>query len=842
MSVHSKVRQLVADKKGKIKDKEFFLSKVLSKHFEDIAYGVTQKFGKSRIKVELQWDNTEGATIACTNNQRILLNAGSDFLDNTDREERYKLLYGINAHELGHILYTDFIINKKKADNIELYHKFYPAFPKEARYDVEVGEIKSYLTDPVKASIIAYFVHDLDNILEDGHIENRLMFRYTGNIKRSLKLLRERQFDKFPTVPEAESKEEKDEDILNSILQHLLSYAKYGEIKFGDADLSNERIQAVFSVMDDVDEFMVSMDALKRAEIGNLIFIKLWAYYKPMIDFLAQQNEENRKYPELEGTSAAGSGGVPMVSKEKTSLGDTRNTTQTKQQRQNSSQQSQGNEDEENSSQSGKQSKSKSQSQQKSNSSQSGNKSDEKEEKETGNGSASNSQTEENENAGSNGSDEDGDKESSNGNKKSEDGDDDNESSTEETDEDADEEGNGTADGEESDEYSDDEVDGDEGDEESGSKNDGENESDANMSGGNSSDDNDTDSDSDENIMLDNNRDGECEEAEGDGETEYDNDYEGDSDFNAANTVDELEERIAKQKAEATVEKELANEVEEVVASLPLPQIHKRAKITIHRQSSVSETQKDTYDKIAPDLIAISKGLQRAVKQKLKDFQQGAKFTGLYFGRRIDKNNLIRTDGKIFYNNRLPQDVPQLAVGILIDESGSMDGVRTQSARATAIILHDFCKGLNIPVNIVGHTAYCSKVDLYDYCEFDSVDGNDKYRLMDVKARSCNRDGAGILYMSERLAKRPETQKILFVISDGQPNDTGYGGNAAREDMASIVAMYEKKGVQTIACAIGDDKPNIKAIYGEDRFFDISDLNELPHTMAKKIIQTLKIS
>lgn len=691
MSVHSKVRQLVADNKSKIKDKEFFLSKVLAKHFEDIAYGVAQRIGKPRIKVELKWDNSEGATIACTDNKRIMLNAGSRFLDNTDRETRYKLLYGINGHELGHILYTDYTINRKKQENIKNYQKFFPAFPKEARYDVEVGEIKSYLTDPVKASIIAYFVHDLDNILEDGHIENRLMFRYTGNIKKSLKLVRERQFEKFPTVPEAEAKEEKQEDILSSILQHLLSYAKYGEIKFGDADLSNERIQAVFSVMDDVDEFMVSMSALKRAEIGNLIFIKLWAYYKPMIDLLAKQSEENRQYPDLEGISTAGSGGVPMVSNEKNSLGDTRNTSNAKQQRQQSSKSSQGNEN-------------------------------------------------------------------------------------------------------------------------------------------------------DENIMLDNNRNGECEEAEGDGITEYDNDYEGDSDFDAANTVDELVERIAKQQAETTVEQELADEVEEVVASLPLPAIHKRAKITIHRQSSVTEGQKYTYDKIAPDLIAISKGLQRAVKQKLKDYQQGAKLTNLYFGRRIDKNNLIRTDGKIFYNNRLPQDVPQLAVGILIDESGSMSGVRTQSARATAIILHDFCQGLNIPVNIVGHTASSCNVHLYDYCEFDSVDGNDKYRLMDVSARSCNRDGAGILYMCERLAKRPETQKVLFVISDGQPNDTGYGGNAAREDMASIVAMYEKKGVQTIACAIGDDKPNIKAIYGEDRFFDISDLNELPHTMTKKIIQTLKIS
>lgn len=839
MSYHGKVRQMVADKKKKIKDKEFFLSKELKKHFEDICFGVTQKYGRERIKVDLQWDNSEGATVACTNNKRIMLNAGSQFLDNTDREERYKLVYGLNAHEMGHVLYTNFVINKMKQDYILKYQKFYPDFPTDTRYDVEVSEIKSYLTDPVKASIIAFLVHKLDNIFEDGHIENRLMYRYQGNVKRSLKLLRERQFEKFPTVPEAQAKEETDEDILNSILQHCLSYAKYGEIKFGDADVSNERIQAVFSVMDDIDEFVCSMDALHRAEVGNRIFIKLWAYYKPMIDYLAQKSEEERNCQNLEGETASGSGGMPLVNGENTSLGDTRNTTQIKQQRQSSQQTSQDDESSENgSSQSVSQNKSQSQ-QKKSTSSQSGN----DEEEETSNGSGSNSQTEEDDETGSSGSgeSEEDDGEESNGNGTSEDGNKGDENSTEETDEDDDEDGNGTGNGDESEEESEDETNGDDGESEEESE-DGEDEGNSDMGGGSSNQDNNSNSNSDTNIMLDNNRSGECEEAEGDGETEYDNEYEGDSDFDAANTVDELCERIAKQQAEKAVEKELKKEVEQAVADLPLSAIHKNVNITIHRQQAVSDSLKATYDYIAPNLIAISRGLQRAVKQKLKDYQQGAKFTGLYFGRRIDKNNLIRTDGKIFYNNRLPQDVPQLAVGILIDESGSMDDVRTESARAMAVILYDFCQGLNIPVNIVGHTTWHKKMHLFDYCEFDSVDGNDKYRLMDIDARDCNRDGAAILYMCERLQKRPEQQKLLFVISDGQPNDDGYKGKAAMEDMASIVALYDKKGVQTIACAIGDDKDNIKAIYGEDRFFDISDLNELPNTMTKKIIKTLKIS
>ena len=41
------------------------------------------------------------------------------------------------------------------------------------------------------------------------------------------------------------------------------------------------------------------------------------------------------------------------------------------------------------------------------------------------------------------------------------------------------------------------------------------------------------------------------------------------------------------------------------------------------------------------------------------------------------------------------------------------------------------------------------------------------------------------------------------------------------------------------AAAIGDDKPNIKRIYG-DGFLDISDLNRLPVNLGSLIIQYIK--
>ena len=116
---------------------------------------------------------------------------------------------------------------------------------------------------------------------------------------------------------------------------------------------------------------------------------------------------------------------------------------------------------------------------------------------------------------------------------------------------------------------------------------------------------------------------------------------------------------------------------------------------------------------------------------------------------------------------------------------------------------------------------------LYSYAEFDGIDGDDRYRLMDVNARSQNRDGAALRFVAEQLAKRPEDVKLLVLVSDVQPYDIGYSGSAAEEDLRGIKLEYRRRGIVFIAAAIGDDKQDIERIYG-DSFLDITDLTQLP--------------
>lgn len=125
-----------------------------------------------------------------------------------------------------------------------------------------------------------------------------------------------------------------------------------------------------------------------------------------------------------------------------------------------------------------------------------------------------------------------------------------------------------------------------------------------------------------------------------------------------------------------------------------------------------------------------------------------------------------------------------------------------------------------------------------DYSDFDTYDKNNRYRLMDMSARDCNRDGAALRFVAEKLSKQTSEVKILMIICDGQPNDDGYSGSAAEADLRGIKLEYARKGVKIYAAAIGEDRPRIERIYG-DGYLDITNLQELPVMLTNLIVRSL---
>lgn len=327
---------------------------------------------------------------------------------------------------------------------------------------------------------------------------------------------------------------------------------------------------------------------------------------------------------------------------------------------------------------------------------------------------------------------------------------------------------------------------------------------------------------------------------DGDGGTSRTNDYAGSGYVSqAAEDMERIMTQLAEDAAYASYEQELSEELQAESDKIRYGNAHKGVHVNINRMGYVDPSYMEKYQKVAPPLLLISKRLQKQVSQILKDYKEGGKLDNLPMGKRINVRNAVRNDGRLFYKLKLPNDRTDIAVAILNDESGSMSSAnRITYARSASIILHDFCKGLDIPVAIYGHTEF-DDVELYAYAEFDSIDNKDQYRLMDMSARSGNRDGAALRYVAERLMTRPEAIKLLIVISDGQPAAENYYGTEAEADLRGIKKEYSAKGIQMFAAAIGSDKPNIQRIYG-DGFLDITNLEKLPVNLGRLIIQKVK--
>ena len=327
--------------------------------------------------------------------------------------------------------------------------------------------------------------------------------------------------------------------------------------------------------------------------------------------------------------------------------------------------------------------------------------------------------------------------------------------------------------------------------------------------------------------------------SSGNGGVDQNSEYEGNDYEHAADDIERLLSSMAKEKVTEELEEELSEELQREANAIRYGNAHRNIHVTVNRMAHVDQNLIDSYNRVAPELLMLSKRLQRSVSSALRDRRQGGKQTGLLIGKRLNQHALYRNDGRIFYNSRLPTEPINLSVGLLIDESGSMcSNDRITRARATAIVIQDFCESLGIPLLVVGHTAWSSHVELFSYSDFDTYDKNNRYRLMDMSARDCNRDGAALRFVAEKLSKQTSEVKILMIICDGQPNDDGYSGSAAEADLRGIKLEYARKGVKIYAAAIGEDRPRIERIYG-DGYLDITNLQELPVMLTNLIVRSL---
>lgn len=297
-------------------------------------------------------------------------------------------------------------------------------------------------------------------------------------------------------------------------------------------------------------------------------------------------------------------------------------------------------------------------------------------------------------------------------------------------------------------------------------------------------------------------------------------------------TMGDIAQSLGEKKAAVQIQEELSQAQMDAIRNCNMPLIHHKAKIQVNNRQTPS---KNLYNVIFDEISDVARNLVKAMRNLLRDCNDDDIQRRRSFGPIIEAENAYRPDKRFFAKRKLPDDLPDMAFCLLIDQSGSMRGRKIELARKASILLEYFAHELNIPNMIVGHDASCGTVELDIYSSFTStICEKERYSLATMDTSGCNRDGCAIRLCADLLAKRPERIKLMIVISDGAPNDTGYRGIEAQEDVRKTVSEYRRKGLLIYGAAIDDDKEVIEKLYGQG-FLSIQNLNTLPRTLVRLI-------
>jgi cobalamin biosynthesis protein CobT len=266
-----------------------------------------------------------------------------------------------------------------------------------------------------------------------------------------------------------------------------------------------------------------------------------------------------------------------------------------------------------------------------------------------------------------------------------------------------------------------------------------------------------------------------------------------------------------------------------------------------------NSSQYSTFkSKVQPMISKIRRDFERVLKVKENSHWKIERERGVLNNRSLSR---LITDGgyRTPFKQKFKNDTTNVAVQILIDQSGSMGGSRIETAKLCAVAMGEALNDLGISFEITGFSSQgCSKLISYTsqvknnkrfsrtrealildiFKDFQTSNLNGITRL---SSKAMNPDGECVIWASKRLLKRKEKRKILFVLSDGQPA-TGENDSAVLcNDLKLALDVVKKEGIETIGLGIESDA--VSKFYKD--FIVINKLEELPRRALKKMTDIL---
>lgn len=240
--------------------------------------------------------------------------------------------------------------------------------------------------------------------------------------------------------------------------------------------------------------------------------------------------------------------------------------------------------------------------------------------------------------------------------------------------------------------------------------------------------------------------------------------------------------------------------------------IHKSIRIIEKKPKpniALRQAYKNIYNKYLININSYNNRFSQLLKSKVSVRENKKPF-----GTGILSTNLADPKKRYWYKDSEDIGVPELAVLLMVDGSGSMRGYKQHSAAESCVILHEVLKKQGIDHSIVEHRAIYGIPQVHHNILI-SFNGRDegKYNILSIDADEGTREGLS-LYWAERYIKNNTSaqKRLIIVLSDGVPehgtddDNADYFPPVSVKDTANAVAKIIKRGTDIIAVALDDEQ------------------------------------
>lgn len=286
--------------------------------------------------------------------------------------------------------------------------------------------------------------------------------------------------------------------------------------------------------------------------------------------------------------------------------------------------------------------------------------------------------------------------------------------------------------------------------------------------------------------------------------------------------------------AREEVEEEINGEINKMILDSTAPLGYSRVTVIDDLPyASLSPNQ----DAFLNNNRSLFKKVGREIENHLKSDMRTGSNKRKFSGKKFRAEKLVNRDYRYFENTATKRDIPETAVGILIDQSGSMYGEQIRCATYAAMGMYKTLAELeHFDVAVYGHTLTYDEIIINRYIDFGFKPKDPIKVLAGIYSGGGNIDEVAVTALGERLRSQMVDKKIMIIISDGLPHSMiGHAETRLRD----LVKGYVKDGIHVFVAALGSDKANIDKIYEDVSFIDITDPSELPTNMLRAIKRTI---